>query len=276
MIKSKPLDFCLLIPCYDNFEGLLTSLATVVYHSDRFMVLVVDDGSKVPVTSASIKSGIKIDLPLVVLRNEVNKGITEALNNGLKWIEKQGVTKYVARLDCGDLCAPDRFYKQMDFIHSHPDVGLLGSWCVFKDGRRSFQYQYKTPTGHRQIKRAMHFRNVFIHPTVVFETSLLKKVGYYPNNFARAEDYALFFKLIKITHSHILDEFLVTCEINDRGISLQNRREQLISRARIVIQYGTNPLLKIIGSLRTYFLWLLPKKLVLLLREWSGRTIIYK
>ena len=270
MIKSKPLDFCLLIPCYDNFEGLLNSLATVVYHSGQFMVLVVDDGSKVPVTSASIKSGTKIDFPLFVLTNEVNKGITEALNSGLKWIEEQGVAKYVARLDCGDLCAPDRFYKQMDFMHSHPGVGLLGSWCVFEDRKRSIHYQYKTPTGHSQIKRAMHFRNVFIHPTVVFETSLLKKVGYYPNNFPRAEDYALFFKLIKITHSHILDEFLVTCEINDRGISLQNRRQQLISRARITMQYGTNPLLKIVGSLWTYSLRLMPRKLVLLLRKWSG------
>jgi len=270
MIKSKSLDFCLLIPCYDNFEGLINSLATVVYHADRFMALIVDDGSKVPVTSASIKSGIKIDFPLFVLRSEVNKGITEALNSGLKWVEEQGTANYVARLDCGDLCTPDRFYKQMDFMYSHTDVGLLGSWCVFEDRTKSFRYQYKTPTGHSQIKRAMHFRNVFIHPTVVFKTSLLKKTGYYPNNFPHAEDYAFFFKLIKITRSHILDESLVLCEINNRGISLRNRREQLISRSRVVMQYGTNPLLRIIGSLRTYALRLLPKRLVLLLRKWAN------
>jgi glycosyltransferase involved in cell wall biosynthesis len=270
MIESKPLDFCLLIPCYDNFEGLLDSLATVSYYLDRFIVLIVDDGSKVPVTSASIKSGIKIDFPLFVLRNEVNRGITAALNAGLKWIEEMGTVNYVARLDCGDLCSPDRFYKQMDFMYSHADVGLLGSWCVFEDTSNSLRYQYKTPTDHRQIKRAMHFRNVFIHPTVVFKTSLLKQAGHYPNSFPHAEDYAFFFKLIKITNSHILGDFLVRCEINDRGISLKNRREQLISRARVTNQYGTNPILKIVGGIRTYALWLLPKRLVLLLRKWQA------
>ena len=118
-----------------------------------------------------------------------------------------------------------------------------------------------------QIKKAMHFRNAFIHPTVIFETGLLKDVGYYPTNFLHAEDYAFFYQLIKITHVHILGEYLVTCEINDTGISLKNRQEQLISRGRIVMKYGTNPLLKFAGILRVYALRFLPKKLVLQLRK---------
>jgi len=82
-----------------------------------------------------------------------------------------------------------------------------------------------------------------------------------------AEDYAFFYKLIKITHSYILDQFLVICEINDKGISLKNRKEQLISRGQVVMKYGTNLLFKIVGVLRVYALRLLPKKLVLLLRK---------
>ena len=231
------------------------------------MVLVVDDGSNVPVTPASIELGIKIDFPLFVLRNEVNQGITGALNLGLKWIEEQNAANYIARLDCADLCAPDRFYKQMEFMQNHPEVGLLGSWCVFEDRARSLHYEYKTPTGHSQITKAMHFRNVFIHPTVIFETGLLKKVGYYPTNFAHAEDYAFFYQLIKITDSHILSQFLVKCEINDKGISLKNRQKQLVTRGQIIMQYGTNPFLKFAGLLRVYALRLLPKTLVLRLRN---------
>ena len=267
MIKGKSLDFCLLIPCYDNLDGLLFSLRSVSYYTDRFMVLIVDDGSAIPVTSTSIRLGVKINFPLFILRNEVNQGITAALNCGLQWIEENEIASYVARLDCGDLCTPDRFYKQMDFMHSHPEVGLLGSWCVFEDRIKSFRYQYTTPTRDSEIKRALHFRNVFIHPTVVFKTTLLKKVGHYPTNFIYAEDYALFYKLIKITHSHILDEFLVICEINNEGISLKNRQDQLASRGRIVMEFGTNPLLKIVGILRLYALRLLPKRLVLLARK---------
>jgi len=113
----------------------------------------------------------------------------------------------------------------------------------------------------------MHFRNVFVHPTVVFKTSLSKKVGYYPTDFVHAEDYAFFYQLIEITGSHILDEILVVCEINDKGISLRNRQEQLANRGRIIMQHGTNPFLKIVGVLRVYALRLLPKRLVSLLRK---------
>ena len=55
----------------------------------------------------------------------------------------------------------------------------------------------------------MHFRNIFIHPTVIFKANLLKKAGYYPTNFLHAEDYAFFWQLIENYHCHILDESLL-------------------------------------------------------------------
>jgi glycosyltransferase involved in cell wall biosynthesis len=270
-ITDKQFDFCLLIPCYNNFKGLILSLKSVVYHPNGFMVVVVDDGSAVPVTLEAIKSEIEINYPLIIIRNEKNKGITDALNNGLSWIKENGKTKYIARLDCGDLCDSNRFYKQVDYLDNHPDTGLLGSWCMFEDKKSSFRYQYTTPTDHEQIKKAMYFRNVFIHPTVIFKTSLLNKAGFYPNEFMHAEDFALFWKLIKITHSHILNEFLVTCEINKEGISLKNRRDQLSSRSRVVARYGTNSLFKISGMLRIKALSIVPKQLLLRLRKLINR-----
>jgi len=270
-IIDKQFDFCLLIPCYNNFEGLILSLKSVSYYDDRFMVVVVDDGSAVPVTMESIKSGIEINYGLIVLRNEKNKGITDALNKGLLWIKENGKTEYIARLDCGDLCDPSRFYKQIDYLNKHPDTGLLGSWCTFEDKKSSFRYPYTTPTDHERIKKAMYFRNVFIHPTVIFKTSLLKKTGFYPYEFMHSEDYAFFWKLVKITHSHILNEFLVICEINQEGISLKNRKEQLSGRAMVVARYGTNLLLKISGMLRIKALSILPKQLLLRLRKLINR-----
>jgi glycosyltransferase involved in cell wall biosynthesis len=270
-ITDKQLDFCLLIPCYNNIEGLILSLKTVFYHPDSFSAVIVDDGSEVPVTIETIKSKIKIDYPVTILRNEKNKGITEALNKGLRWIEDNANTKYIARLDCGDSCDPSRFYKQVDYMDKYPDTSLLGSWCVFENKKTSFQYQYKTPIYHEEIKKAMHFRNVFIHPTVIFKATLLKKTGYYPGNFMYAEDYAFFWKLIKIGSSHILDDFLVTCEINSEGISLKNRQKQLAARAKVIATYGTNFFFKITGMLRIKVLHILPKQLVLRLKKLSNR-----
>lgn len=267
VVINKPFDFCLLIPCYNNFEGLILSLKTVNYFPGRYTILIMDDGSEAPVTSEKIKSLVNTQCDLFILRNETNKGITDALNKGLKWIEENNNCKFVARLDCGDQCDRSRFYKQMEYLGAHPDTGLLGSWCTFENKSTSLRYLYKTPSQHDQIKKAMYFRNVFIHPTVIFKTELLKKAGYYPTNFDHAEDYAFFWQLTKITNTHIIDELLVACEINDKGISLKNRKEQLNSRRRIIATYGTDMFLKTSGIFRIWVLLLLPKRLVLLLRK---------
>jgi glycosyltransferase involved in cell wall biosynthesis len=266
-IENKELDFCLLIPCYNNLEGLILSINSVEYHSDHFIIVVVDDGSEVPVTVKTIKEKITNNYTLIVLRNEMNKGITNALNKGLKWIEENTASKYVARLDCGDLCKNNRFFRQVDYMDKHPETGLLGSWCVFETKTKSNRYYYKTPIDHKNIIRAMHLKNVFIHPSVMFKTDLLSRVGYYPEGFKYVEDYAFFWQLIKIEPSHILNEFLITCEINEEGISFKNRRKQLVNRLRIIAKYGTNPFLKLVGMLRIHALRFFPQRLVLPLKN---------
>ncbi|HMG68356.1 MAG TPA: glycosyltransferase [Chitinophagaceae bacterium] len=266
-IQYKQIDFCLLIPCYNNFEGLIASLKTVIYEPGDFLTVVVDDGSEISFSADSIRSRVNPGYTIVVLREEHNKGITDALNQGLKWIEENTDARYVARLDCGDLCSPDRFQKQVGYMRTHPDIGLLGSWCVFENKITGFRYNYITPTNHEQIKKAIYFRNVFIHPTVIFETKLLKKIGYYPYQFLHAEDYAFFWLWTQFSRTAILDEFLVTCEINSEGISLKNRRQQLKNRLKVIARFGTNPFLKIIAILRISALRLLPNRLVLQLKN---------
>ncbi len=265
-VNNKQLDFSLLIPCYNNLEGLQRSIQTVNYYGDRFIIVVVDDGSQIPVTPDDLKTKVEIDVPVVVLQMEHNRGITAALNAGLKWIEDNTHSKYIARLDCGDTCSKDRFLKQVEYMEAHPATGLLGSWCAFEN-RKGTRYIYKTPTDERQIVRAMHFKNIFIHPTVMFRRNLLTQTGYYPDEFPYAEDYALFWQLIKISASHILAELLVVCEINSDGISLRNRRRQFSSRIGVILKYGTNPFLKLAGAIRITALRLIPQPLALRLKK---------
>src|SRR5688572_12715931 len=226
MKPFKQIEFCLLLPCYNNFSGLISSLDSVVYPNGKFLVLIIDDGSLEQVTEERISQTIKEEKPIVVLQNEKNLGITATLNRGLTWIEENTDARYIARLDCGDICMSERFEMQVEYMDAHPGIGLSGSWCQFEDKKTLEKYSYKTPAQHDDIVRAMHFRNIFIHPTVMFRTSLLKEAGYYPLDFEYAEDYAFFWKLIKKTHSFIIDKFLVICEINKDGLSYKNKGKQ--------------------------------------------------
>jgi len=270
MKPFSKIDFCLLIPCYNNFNGLIVSLKSVIYPSENFLVLVIDDGSKETVTVERINTAINAKKPVIVLQNEKNLGITATLNKGLSWIEENTDARYIARLDCGDISMPERFVMQVEYMDTHPETGLIGSWCQFEDKETLRKYSYKTPTQHEDIVGAMYFRNVFIHPTVMFRTELLKEAGYYPIEFEYAEDYAFFWKLIKKNHSFIVEKFLVICEINKEGLSYKNKGKQLIARGKVIKTFGSNIVLKVNAYLRLALLFILPKGISLQFKKWKG------
>lgn len=270
MKPFEAIDFCLLIPCYNNFDGLIDSLKSVFYLSGKYLVLIIDDGSGEPVTMERIDNVMDPKKRLIVLQNEKNLGITATLNKGLSWIEKNTDAKYIARLDCGDKCDKERFVLQVKYMDAHPHTGLTGSWCRIIDDETSFAYSYKTPTQQASIKKAMYARNVFMHATVMFRTSLLKQVGYYPANFEYAEDYAFFWKLINVSESFIFNKFLVICELNKKGISYKNKSKQLAARWRVINAFGSNLVLKISAYIRLTLLFILPKRIALQFKRWKG------
>ena len=115
----------------------------------------------------------------------------------------------------------------------------------------------------------MHFRNVFIHPTVMFRKEMLKIIGYYPLQFDYAEDYAFFWNMINKGETAIIDEFLVTTEISKTGLSYKNRGKQLVARARVTRVFGKSIVLEIVAYMRLLLLFILPKQIILRLKKWK-------
>jgi glycosyltransferase involved in cell wall biosynthesis len=252
------MDVCVLIPCYNNPEGLRTSLKSIRYDPSRCAIVVVDDGSREPVAFDPSESQFAIH----VLRHDTNRGITEALNTGLRWIVTHLNPKYIARLDCADTCSEERLILQARYLDGHSDVGLVSSWCTFRQPSSGLAYGYTTPTTHEEIIGAMHFRNVFIHPAVMFRTSLLGRTGLYPADYPHVEDYVLFWKMALESRTAILDQFLVTCEINPSGISISNRKAQLQGRYRVVSAFGRG-LPRLAGMMKMKLLMILPYRMIL-------------
>lgn len=250
-------DFYLLIPCYNNLEGLIRSLQSINYPYHLFTTVVVDDGSQDAVSREKLGNAIPAKFPLTIIRLEKNAGITQALNTGLDWVYKHKETGFIARLDCGDICTPDRFFRQVAFLRSHAEIDLVGSWCHFKDQVSGAGYKYITPTAHRRILTSMYFRNVFIHPTVMWRYYPANPVKY-PDIFPHAEDYGFFNQILIKGKSAVIPEYLVTCELNHQGISLTHRRRQLKSRMSVVRAYGRNKLLAGLGVCKLWVLMIVP------------------
>ncbi|MEI7596465.1 MAG: glycosyltransferase [Bacteroidota bacterium] len=265
------LDFILLIPVHNNTEGLINSIKSVNYPSEKHEILIIDDGSSNPIL---IEDLIRVfpDKTIEIVTITKNAGILNALNTGLKHIHDKKNCKYIARLDCGDICHADRFYKQVEFLDLHKDISLLGTWCIFIDYKTGKYYLYKTKTNHEDIKREMHFKCSFIHPTVMFRSEIIDITGYYPEKFAHAEDYAYFCLILKATKGAILPETLVDIEVSNNSISSKNYKVQLKSRMKIVRFFGEDKLLALGGITLLFARYILPLNIIRLIKSGNNNN----
>ena len=264
--NSNIIQLCILIPCYKNFNGLIISIKSINYDINKYLIIVIDDGNIEEITKDKINKELPSNLNIEIIRSEQNLGITKALNKGLQFIYSNYSVNYIARLDCGDICSADRFYVQTKFLETNKNIDLVGSWCYFKDPQTGVAFKYITPTVHKYIKRSMNFRNVFIHPTVMWRVSAVNKL-LYPEQYPFAEDYGLFYDMITKVKSAIISQFLVTCELNNSGISISKRSIQLKSRLKVIADYSKNNILVFLGAIKLMVLMIFPYQFILLIKK---------
>lgn len=255
----------LLIPYYNNSEGLIKSLKSI--DSDEELdVIIVDDGSKKKFDEVILQSSFKANGRLYFEYLEQNQGIEFALNHGLK-ISSEKKYKYTARLDCGDVCLGKRFTIQTEFLEQNSEVKIVGSNVLAVDSNDVYLYAINLPPDDKSIKKKMYLNSMLIHPAIVFATSILDIIGYYPTNHKSAEDYAFFFAISKKFKMANIDQYLTQIEINENGISMQKRRQQVKSRIQIIKEnfyFGYYP---IYGLIRNYILLFMPYSIILEIKK---------
>jgi len=255
-----------LIPVYQDDGRLHATLASLRDQGVPLTAVVVDDGSSPPVAVDAASLGIDV----VLLRQPANGGIERALNAGLAYIAREGFA-YVARLDNGDLCAPRRLARQVEFLERHADVGLVGSDVEWRTEAGELAFRLRLPRTHEEIVRAMHHTVCLIHPTVMFRTGIVAEVGAYALDYPAAEDFEFFWRIARRHRVANLPEVLVVTRFDPAGISMRRRRRQLRSKLRIQLRFfrAAEPL-SYVGVLRTLALMSVPYALVVRTKRLLG------
>lgn len=259
------IDFVLLIPCYNNIGGLSASLKSISYPAAKFEVLIVDDGSAIPITKNALQAAHP-GMNIHIIRLDSNQGIVQALNAGLTALRLRSDFTYIARLDAGDTCDEQRFRKQVDFLNKYPDIALLASWARFQSHSSDSGYDYITKTTHEEIVKEMHSKCSFIHPSVMFRKEVLDSIGLYPSMYPYAEDYAFFWTILKNYKGAVLPEKLVTIVFSDKNISSENYKKQLQSRKKIVQDFGDRFPDKWVGRAMLNFKLIMPRAFIQFLK----------
>jgi glycosyltransferase involved in cell wall biosynthesis len=250
-------DIAVVIPCYNNLEGLQKSIASVQSHFTT-AVVVIDDGSQPPLNTAQLAPYLQDQVALHVLTNTTNAGIERSLNKGLQFAKEELGCQFIARLDAGDTCHPKRLDAQAEFLREEKEVYLVGSWVDMVDPQQKHLFTFTAPTRHEKIASQMYIANCFLHPSVMFKTAAIDTLGYYSLEYKAAEDYEYFFRFVKTFKVAILDQVLLTCEHHPNGISMTKRNVQIKSRNKVILHYFNFSLPAFIGLVKNCVFLMLP------------------
>jgi glycosyltransferase involved in cell wall biosynthesis len=123
----------------------------------------------------------------------VNKGLPNALNSSIDFR-----FEYYARMDADDICHSQRLEKQVNFLDENKGIDILGTWAIeFISDNLNNGFLKKMPQSEKEIRRIFHFRDPFIHPSVMFRTSVFEKIGCYNNKYYTNQDTELWARALK-------------------------------------------------------------------------------
>ena len=258
-----------LMPAYNPpHDDLTRTVNSLLAQTEGADIVIVDDGSR-----RSIGEMLVPHDNIVLLRLDRNQGIAAALNHGLEYIVRNGY-EFVARMDCGDICARDRIAKQQAYMDANPDTDLLGAFADIVDERGSHLFFEGTSGGRTAIGRKLQDNAAFKHPTFFFRTSCVQKFGEYSTSYPHAEDYEFMRRAYARGNIACLDDVVVIYEKNAGSISSRNRSAQLRSRLRIQLKYlDMTSVPAYVGMVRTIVTLLVPAPMWARLSQlYWGRT----
>lgn len=217
-----------LMSVYNGARYLRVAIDSVLNQTfEDFEFVIVDDGSTDD--SIEILSTYK-DPRIRLISNEENIGLTHSLNIGLEIVQGE----YVARMDPDDICVPERFERQVGFLDSHPEIGVLGSQMTVIDETGTPLRPFEVPTSHSMIVWTLFFKRAFGHPSVMLRKKIVDNVGGYDESYQYAQDYGLWIRLLGKTQFSNLPEALVLYCTHPGTISNHHTEMQqsLAQRAR--------------------------------------------
>ncbi len=226
------------------------SVAMSVYNAERFLnlaiesvlaqtftdfeFLILDDGSR-DGSLAIIRHYASRDPRIRVIARE-NRGLVVSLNQ----LIEEARAPIIARMDADDICAPDRFAKQMAFLADHPDYGVVGCWTADIDeyGEPYHLGGADHPVTHEDFLAGIGTRGPLLcHPAVMYRRAPVLAVGGYHKAFRHCEDLDLWLRLASVTRLGNLPERLVQYRHYPEQVSSRHATEQQIGAAVTRIAY---------------------------------------
>ncbi len=202
-------------------EYLRVAVESVLNQSyTNFEFIIIDDCSTD--NSLEIIKTYKDDR-IVIIENEENLGITKSLNRGLAIAKGE----YIARMDADDICLPERFSKQVEYLKNNPQVIVCGTGVTTFGEKEKDVMKILPSKDVFQIYLLFSNHINIIHPTAMFNHSFLTENGIkYDEQYRFAQDYRMWVSCSRIGECANVPEILLKYRIHKKAVSTDKKDTQ--------------------------------------------------
>lgn len=231
-----------IIPTYNRADVIENSIRSVLNQSyTEHEILIVDDGSTDD-TESVIESFH--DERIRYIKLPENKGVAAARNEGIR----QAKYDYIAFQDSDDYWKKEKLEKQMSFLTTMPEIGLL--YCPYEckkaDGSTIIVPNDSIPIYEKQgnIYEYMLRRNTIGTPSVLLRKECLDKSGMFCETLTCLEDWELFLRISKDYKIAFQCEPLLYVNLSTDGVShnisgyYEARCHMIATHKDALLQYG--------------------------------------
>ncbi|MDZ4030842.1 glycosyltransferase [Kluyvera ascorbata] len=218
--------------CPDYLYKSLQSMFSQTMPGDVYLYV---DGN-IPDPLERVIEQFKSESNFFIYRSDTNRGLAFALNLLINEVLKRPY-KYIARMDTDDISHSTRLEKQFHFMEEHLSVDVLGGYC--REFGSEFALELKRlPLEHEELRSFSIIRCPFIHPTVMFRSSVFNSGVRYPTNTVFTEDMALWFDLLERGFCfHNIPEVLLDYRLNENTFNRRRGIGKAISEVSVRFKY---------------------------------------
>lgn len=173
------------------------------------------------------------DARIVLLRNEKNLGLNATLNKCLAAASGY----YIARMDGDDICAPDRFEKELALYAKHPEAGVISCSMSFFDDEGIFGKMIYDAAP--QPKDLLH-GSQFCHAGALMRRDILEELGGYSENkdTLRVEDYDLWVRMYAAGYRGFNTQEILYSMRDDRNAISRRTFQSRINESKVILRAG--------------------------------------
>ena len=224
-----------IMPVYNGESFLNESVQSILNQTFKnFQFIIINDGST-DKTLRILKKFKRNDKRIILIDNKKNMGASKSFNIGLK----RAKGKYVACFCADDISHPKRLEAEFNYLERNPCIFLVGTSGIYINERGKEIRRFRKYNNYKLLAWRLRKSCSILFPSIMFRNMPDDEKIYLDDNFSPADDYNLYFELIKKGKSLTnLSPFLVKVRIHPGGMSSYKNKRQEELRMQILKKFN--------------------------------------